>query len=61
MKKGFLWGLLCTLVIFSVCLVTYYGMEYAVSFDIGVTAISLIFYIIAGIITFIVSKSKKLI
>ena len=52
--KGIITGTLYILIIFSTCLVTFYGTEYGMSFDIGVMAISFVYLIIAEII----SKTK---
>mgnify|MGYP005940992237 FL=1 len=56
--KGIITGTLYILIIFSTCLVTFYGTEYGMSFDIGVMAISFVYLIIAEIIAFIISKTK---
>lgn len=56
--KGLITGILYVIIIYSICKVTYYGMEYRLSALGYVEAILLGYLAIAGIIVFMVNKLK---
>ena len=56
--RGMIAGFIFTLLISSICCVTFYGLEYGIASSINVFAVNLVFMIISALIVFFLKKLK---
>lgn len=56
--RGIIAGFIFTLLISSICYVTYYGLEYAIASSIDVFAVNLVFMIVSALIVFFLKKLR---